>query len=433
MRIVNILPHGPYYELLAEDKPPVHEWPAPNGQRVAIVNREWPGQLGRWVLERTDAHRWEVWQPDTHAPETLSHVFDDGVVHRLFPARERTFRRGLLRPSREVHSPAILAELDKPADEPIIVILHGFNFLFWHDVLARLARRRDVATVVMGHGLCVTPIQYLRASRHPLAFPACVVEQVRTRRSYRSVDVLTLPSEENLAAVRAIYSGRIERIAMGCDFESWTPAPDEAARAAIRARLGVPDERRLFLTVSHFRPVKQLDHLIRAFSRLGERRDFTLLIVGRGDDAYDRYLRVLAAPLLDGGRIVFHPYVQGDALRDLYRAGDVFVSASVTEGGPVTTMEAIGCDLPVLTTPVGRAYEVMRRNGAGRILPSALYDWWPVVIRSVLDNGPPPRLNREVARAELDWRGVAGRLTGILDDLAGRLGATVGQTRPAEL
>ncbi len=428
MRIVNILPHGPFYELLSERKAPLHEWPSQNGQRVAIVNREWPGQLGQWVLARTNRYDWEVWQPDTHAPEALAHVFDDGIIHRLFPARDHAFRRGFLRPSRDPFSSALLDELGRPRDEPRVIVLHGFGCLFWHDVLRRLRGRPNVATVLMSHGLSVTPIQYLRASRHPASFLACAIEQIRTRRSYRSVDVLSMPSAENLAAVRAIYAGRIERVAMGCDFAYWRPAPDLTTRAALRARLGIPDGRRVFVTVSHFRPVKQLDHLIRAFTRLSDRPDVTLLVVGRGDDAYDRYLRALAEPLLARGQAIFRPYVQGDPLRELYWAADVFVSASATEGGPVTTMEAMGCGLPVLTTPVGRAYEVMRQHGAGRVLPAAAHDRWPSVIRSILDGGLPPILDREVARAELDWRSVAAHFTGILDDLSDPRG--VPSTRP---
>jgi glycosyltransferase involved in cell wall biosynthesis len=185
----------------------------------------------------------------------------------------------------------------------------------------------------------------------------------------------------------------------------------------LRHRLGIPRTRRVFLAVSHFRPVKQLDRLIYAFSQVSSSYDFTLLLVGKGDEEYDRQLRTLAKSTLAGHQIIFHPYVQGEALRDLYWAADVFVSASSSEGGPVVTMEALACSLPVLTTPAGRAYEVMRRYDVGSVLAAGKYDRWPSAIRDIFDHGLPRVLNREIASAEFDWRSVAEKFVTLLDSL----------------
>src|SRR5262245_51537657 len=117
MRIVNILPHGPFYELLSEHKEPLREWLDPNGHRVAIINREWPGLLGHWVLEQAPSSTWEVWQPDVQATSEYVHQFDDGVVHRLFPADDHTYLRGWLRPVRAPRSRSMLVELAKLRSE----------------------------------------------------------------------------------------------------------------------------------------------------------------------------------------------------------------------------------------------------------------------------------------------------------------------------
>src|SRR5690606_32021817 len=51
-------------------------------------------------------------------------------------------------------------------------------------------------------------------------------------------------------------------------------------------------------------------------------------------------------------------------LGDLYRSCDVFVFPTLEEGGPQVTLEAGGCGLPVITTPMGASRMVEHgRNG----------------------------------------------------------------------
>jgi glycosyltransferase involved in cell wall biosynthesis len=51
-------------------------------------------------------------------------------------------------------------------------------------------------------------------------------------------------------------------------------------------------------------------------------------------------------------------------LGDLYRSCDVFVFPTLEEGGPQVTLEAGGCGLPVITTPMGASRLVENgRNG----------------------------------------------------------------------
>jgi glycosyltransferase involved in cell wall biosynthesis len=420
--VINLLQHGPAYELLSEGRTFLKEWSTSTGQPVGIVNREWPGDLGRWVLRTSDQYRWELWQPDTRADRPYSHQFDDGVIHRLFPAQPHIFRPGVLRPVSGVISPELLAELDRRARaESAAVVLHSFGAAFWDEILDLTGSYAP--TLMVAHGTGRSTLQRLLRVRHPLTAPAILIEHARMRRRYARLGAVTTPNGTTLSAVRSVYRGPIHRLTMGCDFEFWTPPPDAGTRAAARAALGIPPGRTVMITAAFLRQVKQVDRLIEACLALGQRDDFTLLVVGQGDAPYVASLESLGGPLVARGQLQFHPYVAGEALRRLLWAADLFVSSSKAEGASVAVMEAMACGLPVVTTPVGGTYEFMQRHGAGCVLPAGAFHRWPGVVERLLAGQLVPRVEREVARAEYDWRSVATRFVAILDEVTSRLRA----------
>jgi len=408
--VVNVLSHGPGYGLLTDQRGFLQSWQTPSGETVGIVNREWPGHLGHWVLEQSDRFRWEVWQPDIRADRPYAHEFPDGVTHRLFPARTRVFRPGLFRPVDGVESPSLFDALQSLRGTTLLV-LHGFEAPWWRELTPRLAHR--LPTLLVAHGTARSLGALLRGARHPLTPASLIVDHLRTRRAYARLAGITTPNETTRKAVRGVYSGRIVPLTMGCDFGFWRP-PDAAERAAIRTSLGIPPNTRVFLTSAFLRPVKQVDRLIAACSALGERSDYLLLVVGQGDEQYVNRLQSLGRRLVDDGRLRFHPYASGDALRGLYWAADAFVSTSRAEGASVAVMEAMACGLPVLCTPVGGTYELMRHAGVGTILPAQAFEMWPAVLSGAL----PKAIDRDVARAQYDWSQVATRFIAILNQVA---------------
>jgi glycosyltransferase involved in cell wall biosynthesis len=298
-----------------------------------------------------------------------------------------------------------------------VLALHGFGAPLWGEVLEQCGGR--LPTLLVGHGTARPLAQRLLQARHPLTLPATLIEHLRTRRRYATLMAMTGPNSTALAAARSVYSGPVYPLTMGCDFDFWTP-PAADTRAALRHSLGIPARRTVLVSTAFLRPIKQIDRLIEACAALGPRDDFTLLVIGQGDAAYVQSLRRLGAPLLADGRLRIEPYVAGEALRPWLWAADVFVSASRAEGASVAVMEAFACGLPVLSTPVGGTFEVMRRAGAGAVLPGADFPRWPGVLRTILDGRRPLPLERELARAEFDWRNVARRFVGLLDEVVAR-------------
>ena len=94
--------------------------------------------------------------------------------------------------------------------------------------------------------------------------------------------------------------------------------------------------------------------------------DLNLWIVGDGPERTS--LRRLSSELALGDAVRLFGE-QGD-VGPYLRAADVFVLSSVSEGLPISLLEAMAVGLPAIVTDVGGMPEVIRLSGAGRTVPA---------------------------------------------------------------
>jgi glycosyltransferase involved in cell wall biosynthesis len=357
-----------------------------------------------------------VWQPDLRADQVYSRTLETGVTHRLFPAVEKVYRLGV-RPQKGLYSEAIYSRLAEIKDTPLILHLHGFRVPFYFDILNRLGVEKKFPIFVVGHGMSRAPISELWELHRPLTYACLIAEQWRLRKALRHVDVISEQAESALREIKRIYAGRIVKLTDGCDFGFWIPAPTVNTKHEMRKKLNISEGKKVFFASGNFVPRKQFQKLIGAFREFIGRDDFVLVIAGHGDAAMTDQLASMVKPLEKAGRAILHPYVEGERLRDLYWASDVFVSVATDEGGPVSVMKAMGCGLPVMTTPVGTTYELMAAHGVGSIVPTRKYEEWVNTIEKILIDGPPQAIDVQAARDAFDWGNIAMRFASIYDEL----------------
>ncbi len=95
LRIINIMNHEPNYVAFSDKPRPEVNWDVPKRSWVGIWGYEWQDLIGNYVLKRHRDVQYEVWQPDYRADKVYSHTFDNGLVHKNFPARKVLFPFGL--------------------------------------------------------------------------------------------------------------------------------------------------------------------------------------------------------------------------------------------------------------------------------------------------------------------------------------------------
>jgi glycosyltransferase involved in cell wall biosynthesis len=138
----------------------------------------------------------------------------------------------------------------------------------------------------------------------------------------------------------------------GVDGQRFSPGD----RMQARARLGIPEGPGL-LWVGRMVPVKGLDLLLEACNALRKRVSrFSLFLIGDGPLRRKLQADVVAKGLSDCVRFV--GTVPNDQLADWYRAADVTVLASHSEGIPNVLRESLACGTPFVSTRVGGVPEL---------------------------------------------------------------------------
>jgi glycosyltransferase involved in cell wall biosynthesis len=135
--------------------------------------------------------------------------------------------------------------------------------------------------------------------------------------------------------------------------------------AVARAALSLPTDRKLLLWIGRMVPVKGLETLIAAFD-LAHQRDtqLMLLLVGDGPLRAEIQADVNRRGLRE--HVLFAGAVPQEQLGDWYRASDLVVLSSWSEGLPNVLREALACGRPFVSTDVGSVREIADSKGLPR-------------------------------------------------------------------
>jgi glycosyltransferase involved in cell wall biosynthesis len=211
-------------------------------------------------------------------------------------------------------------------------------------VAARLARRLQIpsAVIVGGSDVLVLPRQGGARRRSIL-------------RALHSIDAVITVGQHLADATVAlgIPARKVHVVYQGVDTEVFSPGSMTAARR----RLGLAEHGKVLVAVGSLLPVKGIDVLLQALSSLRKKRsDVQLCLVGKGASRADLEAQAAKLGLRDAVRFVGS--VEQSQLPDWYRAADVTVLASRSEGVPNVLRESLACGTPFVATSVGGVYEI---------------------------------------------------------------------------
>lgn len=239
---------------------------------------------------------------------------------------------------------------------PGVVHTHGYR----PDVLhGTVAQGRAIATVATVHGFTGGDwknrlFEYL------------------DRRALRRFAAVVTVSRVQLEQLRAdgVPADRLTQVP-----NAWAALAPPLERAAARRELGLPAEGFTLGWVGRLSGEKGPDVFLEGLARL-KVQGWTAAVLGDGPDR--AALGARAGQLGLGGRIHWSGVVP-DAAR-LYRAFDVFVLSSRTEGIPIVLFEAMHAEVPIVATRVGGVGEVV---GEGEALLVPALD--PAALAAAID------------------------------------------------
>lgn len=165
-----------------------------------------------------------------------------------------------------------------------------------------------------------------------------------------------------------------------------------------RAPSSGPSDLKTLLFLGRIHPIKGIDHLVRAWSRVAEGfPDWRLRIVGPGEPGHTKMIADLIERMTVP-RVTMEAGLAGQAKHAALAAADLFVQPSLSENFGMTIAESLACGRPVIVTK-GAPWAGVVENGCG---------WWIETGEEALEAAL--RLGMSTPRQELDQMGLRGQV-----------------------
>ncbi len=234
--------------------------------------------------------------------------------------------------------------------QPTVLLAHQYTPFFYSSLARGFARR--------------PPIIFIEHGRH-FPDPRKLRRILVNRLIFRNGDAVIAVAQSVKRAVvskEGIPEHRCYVIPNGIDPGPYLAA--EARRAEVRRELGLADDEVAVIQVARLDPLKDHATAIAAVEQIDGSR-VRLLMVGDGPEEARLRERVNQSPKRE--RFRFLGYRQD--IPDLLAAADVFLLSSISEGLPVTVLEAMAAGLPVVATSVGDLGEAVENGVTGYLVP----------------------------------------------------------------
>lgn len=162
-----------------------------------------------------------------------------------------------------------------------------------------------------------------------------------------------------MAASLGMPEEKIVVFPWGVDLKHFCPGSASSLRSSLGWEQGF-----VLLSMRSWEPLYGIDILLAGFIEASRTEDdLRLLMLGDGSLRPRVVSTIQRAGL--GNRVHLAGRVSQDALPDVYRAADLYVSASRSDGSSVSLLEAMACGLPALVSdiPGNREWVEPGRNG----------------------------------------------------------------------
>ena len=176
----------------------------------------------------------------------------------------------------------------------------------------------------------------------------------------KNADAIIALTEDMKRGIQKIWDRDAFVVPNGIDLDRF----ENLSREEFRKRLKIEEAEKIIIFVGGLRPVKGVKYLIEAMKIIIDKnRNTKLFIVGDGEER--EYLENLVRNLNLEKHINFIGQVPNEEVREYMAASNVFILPSLSEGFPVTVVEAMASGLPIVATNVRGLPEIVKDGENG--------------------------------------------------------------------
>jgi len=188
--------------------------------------------------------------------------------------------------------------------------------------------------------------------------------QVFKKKNYQKIIANSELGKQHAICYHAVPEKNIEVIYNGVDPDKFNPQVKGLYRDETRKKLGIKKNEIVLLFVGRNFKLKGVKIIIESIPLLGQGKEkVRILIVGKGKSSY--FLR-LAKKLNVENKILFAG--ESSQIEKFYAAGDIFVFPTFYDPFANVCLEALACGLPVITTRMNGASEIIKNGMNGYVV-----------------------------------------------------------------
>jgi L-malate glycosyltransferase len=261
-------------------------------------------------------------------------------------------------------------------------VLHAHQYTpFFYSAVSRLLGSRP-------------PILFTEHGRHQPDYPR-PKRMLANRVLLRGRDRVVAVGEAVRQALihnEGIAPGRVQVIHNGIPLDKFGTQPTASERAAIRAEIGLGPDDLVLIQVARLDYLKDHATAIRTIERVKNRCSRArLVLVGDGPERGPIESLVRQRTLGEDVRFLG----QRDDVPRLLAVSDIVLLTSISEGIPLTLIEAMAAGRPVVSTRVGGVAEVVDDGQTGLLAPAGDDD---ALAEQILRLGDDPLLREQMGR-----------------------------------
>jgi len=236
----------------------------------------------------------------------------------------------------------------------------------------------------------------------------------------KKADMITCDSEtikKHIIRLARYPAQRIVVFPRGVDLSLFQP--NQRIREEMRNRLGC-EGKKVILMNRNFKPVYGIEYFLRSLPLiLSKEPNIYVLLIGDGPlkPSLEKMVEELGLERV----VKFIGPVENRDMPMYLNASDLYVSSSLSDGTPVSLLEAMACALPVVVTDVPSVLEWVKDGYNGLVVPRQTVSELAEAIIHILKDEElareMARRNYEIARERADWEKNFSKLEGMYHTL----------------
>lgn len=287
-------------------------------------------------------------------------------------------------------------------DYPKLIKKYHIDYLWCPAVWMPFNIKGDIKTIVSVNDFVS------RDFKTTMRFFNRVVSSIIEKKSIKKADYLWCISDYTKQCLEDYYPKRkCKEIFVGCAPDPFIKKIDDSdLLIKVQKELKLPKQYILF--VGSLEPRKNLKFLLKVYKEYAKtNNELNLVIVGAKGWGKTEITEIINNDCFPKDRVLFTGFVSEEQLRAIYNLATVYISTSLNEGFGLPQVEAMNCEIPVISPHNSAMIEVV--NGAGVTIDSWEINKWKKAIDFTLENREKIINQQNERRKQYSWEVIISR------------------------